>query len=352
VKLLSAVKEWVKAIILATVLIILFRMFCYEAFTIPSQSMEKSLLTGDYIIVSKLSYGPRLPLTLLSLPFIHQRFPFSNNTKSYLDWIKLPYRRLGGPPDVKINDIIVFNYPMDEEHPIDQKNYFVKRCVAVSGDTLEVRRGLVYVNGVGTDRKANLQFSYKVVTDLDTIDSGVLRKLEIVDGGRLIDRGEFSFTMSAENADTLKKQPHIKSVRPLLEKKDIYNNYLFPENDYFLWNIDNYGPIYVPKAGDSIRLTLDSLPLYKKIISVYENNDLQIRNDSIFVNNKYSIYYKFKMNYYFVMGDNRHNSVDSRFWGFLPEDHIVGKVVVVLMSIKKSDEGNSIRPNRWFKPIN
>ncbi len=350
-KVLSTIKEWIKAVLLATILIILFRVFCFEAFTIPSQSMEKSLLTGDYILVSKLSYGPRIPITLLSFPFIHQRFPFSTDKKSYLDWIQLPYIRLGGTPNVKKNDIIVFNYPIDEENPTDQKIYFVKRCVALPGDTLEVRNGLVYVNDVYTDKTEHLQFTYKVITDLDTIDTKTLNKLEIVDGGRMVNRREFSFTMSLENADSLRNQPHIKSVKPLLEKKDSYNNYLFPESDFFLWNIDNYGPLSIPKAGNSIHLTLDSLPLYKKIIGVYEKNDLRISNDSIFINNKYSTHYTFKMNYFFVMGDNRHNSVDSRFWGFLPEDHIVGKAVTVLMSIKKTENGNKIRKDRWFKSI-
>ncbi len=350
-KILATFKEWMKAILLATILIILFRVFCFEAFTIPSQSMEKSLLTGDYIIVSKLSYGPRVPITLLSIPFIHQRFPFSPETKSYLDWIQLPYIRLGGAPDVKKNDIIVFNYPIDDENPTDQKIYFVKRCVAVSGETLEVRSGLVYVNDVYADKIDKLQFTYKVKTDLDTIDSNLLNKFEITDGGRLANKGEFSLTMTTENADSLKTYPHIKRVTPLLEKKDSYNNYLFPENDFFLWSIDNYGPIYVPKAGDMVHLTLDSLVLYKRIISVYEKNDLRVTNDSVFINDTYCTHYTFKMNYFFVMGDNRHNSVDSRFWGFLPEDHIVGKAVTVLMSINKADEGNKIRWNRWFKSI-
>jgi signal peptidase I len=350
-KLFATFKEWGKAILLATMLIILFRVFCFEAFTIPSQSMEKSLLTGDYIIVSKLSYGPRLPITLLSVPFIHQRFPFSENTKSYLDWIQLPYMRLGGTPEIRRHDIIVFNYPIDDENPTDQKIYFVKRCMAVSGDTLEVRNGLVYVNGTYSDKIDNLQYTYKVVTDRDTIDSAILKKLGIVDGGQMAKKGEYSFTMTAENADTLKKQPHIISVKPLLENKDSYNNYLFPENDFFLWNIDNYGPLYIPKAGDTINLTSDSLALYKRIISVYEKNELRVSNDSIFINNEFSTRYVFKLNYFFVMGDNRHNSVDSRFWGFLPEDHIVGKAVKVLMSIDKSDEGNKIRWNRLFKSI-
>lgn len=349
----SVFKEWIKAILLAIVIIILFRSFCFEAFTIPSPSMEKSLLTGDYIIVSKLSYGPRIPITPLSIPFIHQHLPFTDNyKKSFLDWIQLPYYRLGGSPNVKHNDIVVFNYPLESDYPVDQRIYFVKRCVAVSGDTLEVRKGQVYINGKYNDVPEHLQFNYKILTDIDTLNPKLFSKLGITDGGQLGNKREFWFTMSAEDADNIKKLPHIKSAYPIFEKAGTYNNYVFPENENFLWNVDYYGPIYIPKAGDSVRLTIDSLALYQRIINVYEQNDLRVSNDSIFVNNKYSTYYTFKMNYFFVMGDSRNNSVDSRFWGFLPENHIVGKAVTILMSIRKSDDGSSLRWNRWFKAIN
>jgi signal peptidase I len=347
----STIKEWLKAILFAFITIIIVRVFFFEAFTIPSASMEKSLLTGDYILVSKLSYGPRIPNTLLSLPFAHQHFPFTENTKSYVDWIKIPYMRLFGPPHVKHNDIIVFNYPMEDEYPVDQRVYYIKRCVAVSGDTLEVRNGQVYINGKYNDVPEKLQFNYKVTLDTDTINADTLKKLNINEGGKLKNKGEYFFTLDMENVEKIKRIPHVVSTVPLLDKKGAYCDYLFPEDERFLWNSDFFGPVYVPKEGDSVKLTVDSLPLYERIITVYENNELRVSNDSIFINNKYATHYTFKMNYFFMMGDNRHNSADSRFWGFLPEDHIVGKTISILMSIDKSDNGNFIRWDRWFKSV-
>ncbi len=345
----STIKEWIKAILFAFITIILFRVFFFEAFTIPSPSMEKSLLTGDYVLVSKLSYGPRLPNTLLSFPFAHQRLPFTENTNSYLNWIKIPYKRLFGSPDIEHNDVVVFNYPMESEHPVDQRVYYIKRCVAVSGDTLEIREGQVYINGKYNDVPEKLQFNYKILTDTDSIDSDALTKLGITEGGKMHNNGEYWFTLNTENVDKIKQVAHVTSVTPLLEKKGSYSDYMFPENEHFLWNVDFFGPIYIPKAGDSVKLTIESLPLYERIISIYEKNELRVNKDSVFINNIYSTHYTFKMNYFFMMGDNRHNSADSRFWGFVPEDHIVGKTVLVLLSIDKSDTGSNIRWDRWFK---
>lgn len=313
--------------------------------------MEKSLLTGDYILVSKLSYGPRVPNTLLSFPFAHQRLPFTENINSYLDWISIPYKRLFGSPDIERNDIVVFNYPMEDEHPIDQRIYYIKRCVAISGDTLEIRNGQVYINNTYNDVPEKLQFNYKILADTDTIDSDTLTKLGITEGGKMHNKGEYWFTLNIENVDKVKQIAHVSSVEALLEKKGSYSDYMFPDNDHFLWNVDFFGPIYIPKAGDSVQLNIESLPLYERIISVYEKNILRFSNDSIFINDKYSTRYTFKMNYFFMMGDNRHNSADSRFWGFVPENHIVGKTVLVLLSIDKSDAGSNIRWDRWFKTV-
>ncbi|MES2139494.1 MAG: signal peptidase I [Bacteroidota bacterium] len=347
----STKKEWIKAILFAFITIILFRVFFFEAFTIPSPSMEKSLLTGDYILVSKLSYGPRLPNTLLSFPFAHQRLPFTENTNSYLDWIKIPYKRLFGSPDIERNDVVVFNYPMEDERPVDQRVYYIKRCVAIAGDTLEIRSGQVYINDKYSDVPEQLQFNYKILADTDTIDSDTLTKLGITEGGKMHNKGEYWFTLNTENIDKIKQVPHVTSVEPLLEKKGSYSDYMFPENEHFLWNVDFFGPLYIPKSGDSVQLTMESIPLYERIIGVYEKNSLRFSNDSIFINDKHSTQYTFKMNYFFMMGDNRHSSADSRFWGFVPEDHIVGKTVLVLLSIDKSEEGSNIRWDRWFKAV-
>lgn len=348
----STIKEWIKAVLLAFITILLFRVFLFEAFTIPSPSMEKSLLTGDYILVNKLSYGPRIPITLLSVPFIHQYLPYTENSLSYSDKIQLPYKRLfGSTGDIERNDVLVFNYPMEEEHPIDQRTYYVKRCVAVAGDTLDIREGQVYINSQYNDVPDKLQFNYKVLTDSDSIDTDALTQLGITEGGKGKNKGEYWFTLNEENLDSMKHIANIVKVEPLIEKKGSYSDYMFPEDEHFLWNIDFFGPLYIPKAGDSVALSVETLPLYDRIISVYEKNDLRVSNDSIFVNDLYSTSYTFKMNYFFMMGDNRHNSADSRFWGFLPEDHIVGKAVTVVMSLDKSEKGKSIRWNRWFKSI-
>jgi signal peptidase I len=351
VKKQSTTIEWLKAIMFAFITIILFRIFFFEAFTIPSPSMEKSLLTGDYIVVSKLSYGARIPITPLSFPFVHQRLPFTENINSYLEWISIPYYRLFGSPKIKNNDVVVFNYPLQYNYPIDQRIYFVKRCVAVSGDTLEVRAGQVYINGAYNDLPEKLQFNYKVLTDNDSIDRDALKQLKLTEGGHMHNKGGYWFTLDLKNVEKIKKVPHVTSVTLMLEKKGSYSDYMFPGNEHFLWNVDFFGPIYIPKAGDSVKLNIDSLPLYERIISVYEKNKLRVSNDSIFINNKYSTHYTFKMNYFFMMGDSRHNSADSRFWGFLPEDHVVGKAKWILMSINKSDENKTIRWERWFKRI-
>ncbi len=347
----SAFKEWLKAIFFAIITILIFRVFFFEAFTIPSASMEKSLLTGDYIIVSKLSYGPRLPNTLLSFPFAHQHLPFTDNKKSFVDWIKVPYYRMFGPPAIKHDDVVVFNYPMEDDYPVDQKTYYVKRCVGLAGDTLELKAGKVYINKKYTDVPDKLQFDYRVISDIDTIFSDSLKSIGITEGGRLRSKSEYYFNLTNENAEKLKHFQYIKSVDPLVEKQGSYNDLMFPDSENFLWNQDFFGPIYIPKAGDSIKLTKDYLPLYQRIISVYEKNDLKMSNDSIFINNVYCTYYKFKMNYFFMMGDNRHNSTDSRYWGFVPEDHIVGKAVLVVLSLERNKDKTNLRSGRWFKRI-
>lgn len=347
----KAILDWIKAILFALIVIIVIRVFGFEAFTIPSASMEKSLLTGDYIIVNKLSYGPRIPNTPLSFPFVHQSF--GENTKSYLDWINIPYTRLFGAPDVERNDVLVFNYPMEsEEHPVDQRTYYIKRCVALPGDNMEVRNGLVYINGTLTDQKEKLQFNYKVIFNSDSVNSDSLYAMGINEGGKMNNKGEYWFTLNEKNIQDIRSIKSVLSIEPLLEKKGNYNDYMFPEDEHFLWNLDNFGPLYIPKAGDSVKLSIDSLALFQRIIETYEGNELKTSNDSIFINGTYTTHYTFKMNYYFMMGDNRHNSADSRFWGFLPEDHIVGKTVLVLMSINKSENGNTIRWDRWFKSVN
>lgn len=347
----STIREWGKAILYALITIILFRTFCFEAFTIPSASMEGSLLTGDYVLVSKLSYGPRLPNSPLSIPFAHQRLPFTEATPSYLSWLQLPYWRLFSSPDIEHGDVVVFNYPMEEEHPVDQRTYYIKRCVGLPGDTLSIIDGQVSINGKYSDLPDKLQFNYKIKTDSDSLNSDTLNEMGITEGGKMRNKGEYWFTLNADNMNKVKGLPEVKELSVLLEKKGSYSDYMFPENEHFIWNVDHFGPIYIPREGDSVKLTIDSLALYERIIRVYEGNELRVSHDSIFINEVHVRSYTFKMNYYFMMGDNRHNSADSRFWGFVPEDHVVGKTVLVLMSINRSEQGSGIRWDRWFKLV-
>lgn len=343
--------EWLKAMLFALITVIIFRLLLFEAFTIPSPSMEKTILTGDYIIVSKYTYGARLPFTPVSLPFVHQRVPYTESTKSYLDWITLPYYRVGGAPSIKNNDIVVFNYPMQTDRPIDQRIYYIKRCVAIAGDSLELRGGQVYINGNYADLPEKLQFNYKVLTDNDSLDKASLEKLNLVQGGKMHNKGGYWFNLDEEHAKKMKLIPHVTSVTPMIEKKGSYNDYVFPESENFFWNVDFMGPLYIPKAGDSVSISMKNLPLYKRIITVYENNELEVINDSLIINNSYATSYTFKMNYYFMMGDSRHSSADSRFWGFVPENHVVGKAKMILLSIDKSKEQINIRWDRFFKQI-
>lgn len=308
-------------------------------------------MTGDYILVNKFKFGSRLPFTPLALPFFHQYLPFTENTKSFLDWIELPYFRIFGGINIKRNDVVVFNYPLDDDFPIDQRTYFIKRCVAFPGDTLAVLKGQVFINGQYADDTSKLQFNYKLICNTDIISQDTLSALEITEGGRMSNKGEFWFTLDDKSKEKLALQKNILSIEKQCNLKETYNDFLFPENEKFLWNLDFYGPLVIPKQGDSVRLTIDSLAMYKRIIVNYEKNDLFIRNDSIFINKKFATFYTFKMNYYFMMGDNRHNSTDSRFWGFVPENHLVGKASFVFLSIDKTNGKSKLRWNRFFKSI-
>jgi signal peptidase I len=347
----NSIKEWLKAIAIAFFIILFIRILFFEAFTIPSSSMESTLLTGDYILVNKFKYGARLPITPIAFPFFHQYLPFTENTFSFNSCIHLPYFRAFGTPNIKRRDVVVFNYPMDEDFPIDQRTYFIKRCVGLPGDTLQVKRSLVWINNKLEDDTSQLEFNYRLICNTDTLSDSLLHALNITEGGKLSNKGEFWFTLSEENKQILLHQKNVIDAIKSENEPTAYNDFLFPENKTFVWNIDYYGPLVIPQKGDSVKLSIDSLALYKRIIVNYEHNQLFIRHDSIFINNLYATHYVFKNNYYFMMGDNRHNSTDSRFWGFVPETHLVGKATYVLMSLDKTQSKTKIRWNRVWKKI-
>ncbi len=345
------IKEWLQAILFALVTVVLVRAFLVEAFTIPTSSMEKTLNVGDFIFVSKLSYGPRVPITPLSFPFTHQNIP-GTSLQSFLTWIQIPYFRLPGTSHIKHNDIIVFNYPMETPIPVDHRTHYVKRCIALPGDIFEIREGNVFINDSLIQSPKDSQRNYIVRSEKRGIDADTLAMLDITEGGMISGKGDYMFALTSSAADYFKKSADITEVKTYFEKKGAYSEYIFPHNINYPWNVDNFGQLKIPKANDSVEININTLPLYERIISIYENNKLEIKHDSVFVNEKAITHYTFKMNYYFMMGDNRHNSADSRFWGFVPEDHIVGKAVIVLFSVDKEKSFFSMfKWNRFFKSI-
>lgn len=351
----SSAREWTEAIIFAVIAATLIRTFFIEAYVIPSGSMESTLLIGDYLFVSKVNYGPRTPMTPLSFPFAQHTMPLIG-TKSYSDLIKFPYYRLPGFSDVKRGDVVVFNFPMEADsplyRPVDKRENFIKRCQGEPGDTLAIADTRVYINGKPAITPPNGEAGYNVVTDGNVINPQVMSDLHITD---LQPRSntEFTVNMTAQSANTLEGYSNIKSVTKDVARRGDADPNVYPKNDPNVkWNQDNYGPIVIPKKGWTVRLDSNNLFIYRRPIEVYEGNKLQVQGNDILINGQKTNSYTFKMNYYFMMGDNRHNSEDSRFWGFVPEDHIVGKALFIWMSTDSSASFlNTIRWNRLFKGI-
>lgn len=315
-----------------------------ESYTIPTTSMEKTLIEGDYILVSKLNYGARTPITPLSLPFF---------SKAYSSAWQLPYFRVPGFSDIKANDVIVFNYPIEDDKPVDKRIPFVKRCIAAAGDTLKIVNGKVFVNSKAIAEPEDAEFNFLVKTDSSLINPDSLEKLGITEGGPVMSLSTYNLTMTRKNAAIIGRFENVKGIEIMCEDSGLYAQSLFPSSIFYSWNMDNYGPIVIPANGATVQLTKLNLPLYYRIISVYEGNTLVVKNDSICeINGVPTTSYTFKMNYYFALGDNRHNSADSRFWGFVPEDHIIGKAVMILFSVDRSKNFFSgFRWNRFFKII-
>ncbi|WP_281336154.1 signal peptidase I [Flavobacterium eburneipallidum] len=361
----STVSSLLFAIIVAT----LVHTYVVQPFTIPTSSLEKSLLVGDFLFVSKMNYGPRVPMTTVALPMVHDSIPMTKK-KSYLSWPQLPYLRLPAFEKIKNSDIVVFNWPVDTvyqfrdvsgrhiDKPIDKKSNYVKRCVGIPGDSLAIKDGIVYINGkvLALPERAKPQYSYKLVLDGKTpIDFEFLFKdMDVTDGVNYVSPQKDTVgiaALTAESAARFKNILGIKAViRNVSHQAETGRHGVFPHTTQ--WNRDNYGPIYIPQAGKSVALNLNSLPFYSYIITEYEKNKLEIKGSDIYINGEKTNTYTFKQDYYWMMGDNRHNSEDSRYWGYVPADHIVGKPVFIWMSWDTNGKGlGKIRWERMFTTV-
>ncbi|HRY32329.1 MAG TPA: S26 family signal peptidase [Bacteroidales bacterium] len=392
----SAGREWLDAIIFAVIAATIIRTFLIEAYTIPTSSMEKSLLVGDFLFVSKVTYGPKIPQTPIAFPFAHHTLPLTKTTKSYVEWIKLPFYRFPGFKSIKNNDVVVFNYPsgdtvvlerQNEDYyqivrdaeremkayfgdqfaegsgrdavwkeyhvtarPPDKRENYIKRCVGIPGDEIRIVDRQLFVNGKKAENPANMQYNYDVYTDGTALNPKSLEKLKISEGGQ-IEAGLYVFPLSEDKAKQLATWSNVRKVEVRNRPEGIVNLAIFPHDTaHYKWNEDNFGPLIIPRAGSTVTLTAENIALYKRIIDVYEYNDLEIRDGKILINGKETNTYTFKQDYYWMMGDNRHNSADSRFWGFVPSDHVVGSAVFVWLSLDKQ-HGNMPRWNKMFRVI-
>lgn len=406
------IMSWVDAIVFSLIAVYFVNLFFFQNYAIPSSSLEKSLLTGDYLFVSKLSYGPRIPNTPLTMPLTQHTMPITG-TKSYITWPQWEYRRVKGLGEVKLNDIVVFNYPSGDSlmvnypysqwdlygtiyelgrqlvsdpsvpdslpileqrarfenlykagrqyiaenkheyggidwRPVDRRENYVKRCVGLPGQTLEIKDRIIYLDGQPNKEPDKVQYNYIVDTAQD-IPEELAHQLGIADAdlGRP-DRGRYVLPLTKATKEALLAHKEIVTNIQLLPQQD--ENSMYPLNGNKHWTCDNYGPIWIPAKGKSIDLTLENLCIYERPIKVYEGNDLEVKDGKIYINGEVANSYTFKMDYYWMMGDNRHNSADSRYWGFVPEDHIVGKPLLVWLSLDpdRSLFNGGIRWNRLF----
>jgi len=385
----TAAGEWISSILFAVVAATIVHTYVMQPFTIPTSSLEKTLLVGDFLFVSKFHYGARMPMTAISFPMVHDSIPVIG-TKSYLDQPQLPYFRLPGFQKIKRNDIVVFSWPTDtlidinrpgkgfKVKPLDKKSNYVKRCVGVPGDELQIKDGYVYINGeqnVLPDR-AKLQFRYKIISKnsfVKTDNKGRytnqpsafvsshfnISDIYISD----IDRENKIIThiaqMTDEAYEKVKNNPNVIEVEKLTEEEGVWNQSIFPQDPRFNWNTKYFGPITIPKAGTTIDISVENISLYKRIIEVYEgsefgiNNKISLSGTQVMLNNKQITKYTFLQDYYWMMGDNRDNSQDARMWGLVPFNHVVGKPVFIWMSWDTNAKGimNKIRWDRMFTTV-
>ncbi|MDY3979648.1 MAG: signal peptidase I [Tidjanibacter sp.] len=379
--------SWIDAIVFAVVFASIINIYIFQLYQIPTSSMEKTLRVGDYLWVSKATYGPRMPNTPLTFPLVHNTMPLSKTKKSYSECIKLPYKRLAGRRELKRNDIVVFNFPAGDtvllenqavtyydvlrdyqraygekegrsrmnaqytvqSRPVDKREHYVKRAVAVAGDTIQIVHSEVFINGELQIEIPEKQYIYFVETT-SPLSQKSIERLEIAQDDLMYSRasGVYTLPLTQKHAEQLASMSNVtamtryESVEPF--------DAIFPNEGSFGWTEDNFGPLWIPKKGVTVELSAENLPLYRRIIDVYEGHDLEQRDGKIVIDGVEADSYTFAMDYYFMMGDNRHNSADSRFWGFVPEDHVVGTPLFVWLSIDKDRSfPQNIRWNRMFR---
>lgn len=371
----TVAREWADAIVFATVAASLIRGFLIEAYMIPTGSMEKSLLIGDFLFVSKLNYGPRVPMTPLAFPFAHHTMPVTGG-KAYSELIELPYKRLPGFQEIKRNDVVVFNFPAGDtvilEHqdrtyseivrymgkevvhnqftivtrPIDKRENYIKRCVGLPGDKIEMHDAKLFVNGQPGFMPEEMQIDYYVYTDDSGLNLQKMKDLRI-ECDPTNQPNIFRAVMTEDEAKLVGSWSNVKKVDMGLLNKDDVTGDTYPQNANYHWNFDNFGPITIPAKGWTVALDSLTVPMYTRAIRDYEGNTLEKKADDYYINGQKATSYTFKENYYWMMGDNRHNSLDSRAWGFVPEDHIVGKALFTWMSFDK--DGTFLSKIRWSR---
>ncbi|WP_438712716.1 signal peptidase I [Aquimarina muelleri] len=373
----TAAGEWTSSILFAVIAATIVHTYFMQPYTIPTGSLERTLLVGDFLFVSKFHYGARTPMTAVSFPMVHDTIPVLH-TKSYTSKPQYPYFRLPGFQKIKRNDIVVFSLPNDTLRfffdtsnisvykPIDKKSNYVKRCVGVPGDSLSLVDGYVYINKKQNDLpdRAQVQFSFTGTTNGDRFNlQNLYDRYKI----KTNNPGEFGYDnqrffikgMTIENAAKFKNHPNVTSIERIITEKGNKESNIFPNNGKVNWNKDNFGPIYIPEAGKTVKMDLKSFSLYRRIIEVYEGSEMGIDNkltangNQVLLNGAPIDSYTFKQDYYWMMGDNRHNSEDSRYWGYVPATHIVGKPVFVWFSWDSNAKGlfNKIRWERMFTTV-
>ncbi len=383
------VAGWVEAIVFAVVVATVIHFYVFQMYKIPTSSMEKTLLVGDYLYVSKIAFGPRMPMTPVAFPLVHHTMPFSKDKKAFSEAIKWKYRRLAGLGNVERNDIVVFNFPagdtvlvenqavtyydvlheyqrtfgqeegrrkLNEDYtvisrPVDMREHYVKRCVGVPGDTISVVSSQVYVNGEKQITIPQRQYVCFVRTNAP-LGKPVFEKLGIANEDIQYDAsaGVYVLPLTDGMIAALESFTNVIAVEKYEASGTVHS--IFPNDDSYFWNEDNFGPLWIPSKGATVSLTTANLPLYRRIITAYEGNSLDVRDGVIYINGTPADSYTFAMDYYFMMGDNRHNSADSRYWGFVPENHIVGRPSFVWLSIDKDKKfPDNIRWNRMFRSV-